>query len=152
MIYWLPNRKKFSKREFARETKYSVKGVKMHQIAPGIYIEDTFAGVTLGALIQPHGTVMVDAPLRAEDARSWRSSLTNLLSLAFISIVSSISRFFIIWFNKYDEFTNLFDLRGFPSKPYSTNFHIILSKFAVFDTFKAFLSFLKGTGGRKKGT
>ena len=50
----------------------------MHQIAPGIYIEDTFAGVTLGALIQPHGTVMVDAPLRAEDARSWRSSLTNL--------------------------------------------------------------------------
>ena len=50
----------------------------MHQIAPGIYIEDAFAGVTLGALIQPHGTVMVDAPLRAEDARSWRSSLTNL--------------------------------------------------------------------------
>lgn len=50
----------------------------MHQIAPGIYIEDAFAGVTLGALIQPHGTVMVDAPLRAEDARAWRSSLTNL--------------------------------------------------------------------------
>ncbi len=50
----------------------------MHQITPGIYIEDAFAGVTLGALIQPHGTVMVDAPLRAEDARSWRSSLTNL--------------------------------------------------------------------------
>lgn len=50
----------------------------MHQIAPGIYIEDAFAGVTLGALIQPHGTVMVDAPLRAEDARTWRSSLTNL--------------------------------------------------------------------------
>lgn len=50
----------------------------MHQIAPGIYIEDAFAGVTLGALIQPHGTIMVDAPLRAEDARSWRSSLTNL--------------------------------------------------------------------------
>jgi glyoxylase-like metal-dependent hydrolase (beta-lactamase superfamily II) len=50
----------------------------MHQIAPGIYIEDTFAGVTLGALILPHGTIMVDAPLRAEDARSWRASLTNL--------------------------------------------------------------------------
>ncbi|MBE9473426.1 MAG: MBL fold metallo-hydrolase [Chloroflexi bacterium] len=50
----------------------------MHQIAPGIYIEDAFAGVTLGALILPHGTIMVDAPLRAEDARSWRASLTNL--------------------------------------------------------------------------
>lgn len=50
----------------------------MHQIAPGIYIEDAFAGVTLGALILPHGTIMVDAPLRAEDARSWRATLTNL--------------------------------------------------------------------------
>ncbi|MEE9188914.1 MAG: hypothetical protein V3U36_06045, partial [Anaerolineales bacterium] len=50
----------------------------MHQIAPGIYSEDTFAGVTLGALILPHGTIMVDAPLRAEDARSWSASLTNL--------------------------------------------------------------------------
>ncbi len=50
----------------------------MRQIAPGIYIEDAFAGVTLGALILPHGTIMVDAPLRTEDARAWRSSITNL--------------------------------------------------------------------------
>lgn len=50
----------------------------MHQIAPGIYIEHAFAGVTLGALILPHGTLMVDAPLRAEDARAWRATLTNL--------------------------------------------------------------------------
>ena len=57
----------------------------MRQIAPGIYIEDAFAGVTLGALILPHGTIMVDAPLRAEDARTWRASITNL------SIVSTTS-------------------------------------------------------------
>ena len=50
----------------------------MHQIEPGIYYEDLYAGVTLGALILPHGIIMVDAPLRAEDARSWRSTLTNL--------------------------------------------------------------------------
>lgn len=50
----------------------------MHQIAPGIYYEDLYAGVTLGAVILPHGTMMVDAPLRAEDARSWRSTLNNL--------------------------------------------------------------------------
>jgi glyoxylase-like metal-dependent hydrolase (beta-lactamase superfamily II) len=50
----------------------------MHQIAPGIYIEDAFAGVTLGALILPHGTIMVDAPLRAEDARTWRTTIANL--------------------------------------------------------------------------
>lgn len=50
----------------------------MQQVAPGIYYEDNYAGVTLGALIYPHGTIMIDAPLRAEDARSWRTTLSNL--------------------------------------------------------------------------
>jgi hypothetical protein len=31
----------------------------MQQIAPGIYYEDLYAGVTLGAMILPHGTMMV---------------------------------------------------------------------------------------------
>lgn len=50
----------------------------MHQVAPGIYFEDAYPGVTLGALIFPHGTFLVDAPLRAEDARTWRSVISNL--------------------------------------------------------------------------
>jgi glyoxylase-like metal-dependent hydrolase (beta-lactamase superfamily II) len=50
----------------------------MQQITPGIYYESNYAGVTLGAIIQPHGTIMVDSPLRAEDARSWRGALSNL--------------------------------------------------------------------------
>jgi glyoxylase-like metal-dependent hydrolase (beta-lactamase superfamily II) len=49
----------------------------MEQIEQGIFYEDTFFGVTLGALIFPRGTIMIDAPLRAEDARSWRSMLIN---------------------------------------------------------------------------
>jgi glyoxylase-like metal-dependent hydrolase (beta-lactamase superfamily II) len=49
----------------------------MQEITRGIYYEDGYSGVTLGALIFPHGTVMIDAPLRAEDARSWRSALNN---------------------------------------------------------------------------
>lgn len=52
----------------------------MHQISPGIYFEDMYSGVTLGTIIQPHGTIMIDAPLRADDARSWRSALNNLAS------------------------------------------------------------------------
>jgi glyoxylase-like metal-dependent hydrolase (beta-lactamase superfamily II) len=52
----------------------------MHQISPGIYYEDMYSGVTLGTIIQPHGTIMIDAPLRADDARSWRSALNNLAS------------------------------------------------------------------------
>ena len=49
----------------------------MQQIDPGIYYEDSYLGVTLGALIMPRGTIMIDAPLRGEDARSWRSVLIS---------------------------------------------------------------------------
>jgi len=47
----------------------------MQSIAPGIYYENTYPGVTLGAVIMPRGTLMIDAPLRAEDARTWKSVL-----------------------------------------------------------------------------
>ncbi|MCK4901299.1 MAG: MBL fold metallo-hydrolase [Anaerolineales bacterium] len=49
----------------------------MEHIKQGIYFEDSFLGVTLGALVTSHGTIMIDAPLRPEDARSWRSALIN---------------------------------------------------------------------------
>ncbi len=52
----------------------------MHQIKHGIYYEDTYLGVTLGALVFSHGTILIDAPLRPEDARSWRSTLLSLRS------------------------------------------------------------------------
>lgn len=47
----------------------------MHQIARGIFYEDSFLGVTLGGLVFPHGVILVDAPLRADDARTWRAAL-----------------------------------------------------------------------------
>ncbi len=50
----------------------------MEEIAPGIYVEDAYTGVTLGALLLSHGTILIDAPLRSEDARSWRNALNNL--------------------------------------------------------------------------
>ena len=49
----------------------------MQQITRGIYYDDTHLGVTLGALVYPLGTILIDAPLRPEDARSWRSALVN---------------------------------------------------------------------------
>lgn len=49
----------------------------MQQIEPGILYEDSYLGVTLGALVLPHGVIIIDAPLRVEDARSWRSALIN---------------------------------------------------------------------------
>lgn len=49
----------------------------MQQIARGIFYEDTHLGVTLGALVYPLGTILIDAPLRPDDARSWRSAVLN---------------------------------------------------------------------------
>ena len=49
----------------------------MRQIQRGIFFEDSYLGVTLGGLVFSHGTIMIDAPLRIEDACSWRSLLLN---------------------------------------------------------------------------
>jgi glyoxylase-like metal-dependent hydrolase (beta-lactamase superfamily II) len=50
----------------------------MEKIGNGIYIENAYSGVTLGGLIQPFGTIFIDAPLRAEEGRMWRATLNGL--------------------------------------------------------------------------
>ncbi|MCE1252905.1 MAG: hypothetical protein LWX83_05075 [Anaerolineae bacterium] len=49
----------------------------MQELAPHIYMETAYAGVTLGAIAWDHGLLMIDSPLKPEDARSWRASLLN---------------------------------------------------------------------------
>ncbi len=50
----------------------------MQEIANNIFIETQYPGVTLGAIGRKHGLVLIDAPFRQDDARSWRSALLNL--------------------------------------------------------------------------
>jgi glyoxylase-like metal-dependent hydrolase (beta-lactamase superfamily II) len=50
----------------------------MQELAQHVYIETAYAGVTLGAINWAHGLILIDAPFRVEDARSWRSALLNL--------------------------------------------------------------------------
>ncbi len=50
----------------------------MQEIESDIYYENSYPGVTLGVLILPLGTLLIDAPLRAEDARTWRSAINGL--------------------------------------------------------------------------
>lgn len=50
----------------------------MQEITPQVYMETGYAGVTLGAINWPHGLILIDSPFRADDARSWRSSLVNM--------------------------------------------------------------------------
>ncbi len=47
----------------------------MRTITDGVYYENAYAGVTLGAIILPRGSLLIDTPLRAEDARLWKSIL-----------------------------------------------------------------------------
>jgi len=50
----------------------------MKKVASGIYIEDGYPGVTIGAIILEKGILMVDAPLRPDDGRAWQNSLREL--------------------------------------------------------------------------
>jgi glyoxylase-like metal-dependent hydrolase (beta-lactamase superfamily II) len=47
----------------------------MKAITDGIYYQDVYAGVILGAVILPQGSLIIDSPFRPEEARSWKSIL-----------------------------------------------------------------------------
>jgi glyoxylase-like metal-dependent hydrolase (beta-lactamase superfamily II) len=47
----------------------------MQQIENGIVFEDSYLGVTVGALIFSQGTILIDAPIRPEDTRAWRAAV-----------------------------------------------------------------------------
>lgn len=50
----------------------------MQEISQDIFIETFYAGTTIGAINAPHGLILIDAPIKMEDARLWRSTLLNL--------------------------------------------------------------------------
>ncbi len=52
----------------------------METIAPNVYIETSFPGVTVGAFALPQGLIYVDAPLLPEHVQNWRASLMGLTS------------------------------------------------------------------------
>lgn len=49
----------------------------MQEITPGVLIETSYPGVTLAVIRSRRGLILIDAPLRIEDARSWRSILAG---------------------------------------------------------------------------
>jgi len=50
----------------------------MEQLAPGVYVESGFTGVTVGAILGPEGILCIDTPTLAVDARKWRHRLSQL--------------------------------------------------------------------------
>jgi galactose-1-phosphate uridylyltransferase len=47
----------------------------MLEIAPQIFIERDYPGVTLGLINWPMGIILIDAPFRPDDIRLWRISM-----------------------------------------------------------------------------
>lgn len=50
----------------------------MRRLAKELYVESDYPGVTVGALVTPHGVVCIDAPTRPVDARAWRAALGQI--------------------------------------------------------------------------
>jgi glyoxylase-like metal-dependent hydrolase (beta-lactamase superfamily II) len=50
----------------------------MKQVAPHIYVEDGYRGVTVGCIITSSGPVCIDSPMLPADARDWRAKIAKL--------------------------------------------------------------------------
>jgi glyoxylase-like metal-dependent hydrolase (beta-lactamase superfamily II) len=61
----------------------------MQQIAPNVYIEDTYHLVTVGAILTGEGWVCVDTPPLPNEARAWRQTLFEISPVPFRYIVNT---------------------------------------------------------------
>lgn len=50
----------------------------MQEIEQGIFLNNNYHGVTLGAVITTHGALLIDAPPHPDDGRSWVSIVRNM--------------------------------------------------------------------------
>jgi glyoxylase-like metal-dependent hydrolase (beta-lactamase superfamily II) len=50
----------------------------MQKLAKDIYVETSFPGVTVGAILTPEGILCIDTPTHPSDARRWRLKLAQL--------------------------------------------------------------------------
>ena len=50
----------------------------MKKIASGVFLENSYPGVTVGAVSKGDGLVLIDAPLHPDDGREWLDALRSL--------------------------------------------------------------------------
>lgn len=50
----------------------------MKKITSEVYIEDSYPGVIVGAVLTGTGTIFIDAPLRPDDGREWLAAIREL--------------------------------------------------------------------------
>jgi glyoxylase-like metal-dependent hydrolase (beta-lactamase superfamily II) len=49
----------------------------MKQIAPNIYVQDGYHGVTVGCIVTDAGAICIDSPMLPADARDWRAQIAK---------------------------------------------------------------------------
>jgi len=49
----------------------------MRQIAPNIFVQDSYRGVTVGCVVTDAGVICIDSPLLPTDARDWRAQIAK---------------------------------------------------------------------------
>lgn len=50
----------------------------MKQVAPHVYVEHGYHGVTVGCIVTPSGVICIDCPTRPIDAAAWRAEIAKL--------------------------------------------------------------------------
>ena len=61
----------------------------MHKLAGTTYVESSFPGVTVGAVVTKAGIVCIDTPTRPLDARAWRSKLASLSPKPILYVINT---------------------------------------------------------------
>jgi glyoxylase-like metal-dependent hydrolase (beta-lactamase superfamily II) len=61
----------------------------MRKIASGIFIEDEYSAVMLGAVVTKEGVIAIDSPLRVDDTRAWISTLSDLGRVRYLVFMDS---------------------------------------------------------------
>ncbi len=61
----------------------------MHKLAGNVYVDSSFPGVTVGAVITKAGIVCIDTPTRPADARTWRERLAALSPKPILYVINT---------------------------------------------------------------
>jgi cyclase len=61
----------------------------MREIVRGVLMEDKYPGVIVGAIASDDGTLLVDCPIRVEDAREWVSRLSDFGRPRYVALLDA---------------------------------------------------------------
>lgn len=61
----------------------------MHKLAGNTYVESSYPGVTVGAVVIRSGIICIDTPTQPSDARAWRDKLASLLSKPILYVINT---------------------------------------------------------------